>query len=66
MAFTVEQLNALRDAYAQGVLSVRWGDKAVQYDSRSEMKARIREMERELGLRSTGMQLRNIVVDTGH
>lgn len=66
MAFTVEQLNALRDAYAQGVLSVRWGDKAVQYDTRSEMRERIRELERELGLRSTGMQLRNIVVDTGH
>jgi hypothetical protein len=66
MAWTVEELNALKSAYAQGVLSVRWGDKSVQYDTGEQLKARIAELERELGVRPTGLRTRIIVVDPGY
>jgi hypothetical protein len=51
MAFTLEQLNKLKDAYAQGALKVRYGDKEVTYRSVSEMKQVIHDMEKALGLR---------------
>ncbi len=66
MAWTVEDLQALKDAYATGALSVRWGDKSVTYDSRESMRARIDDLERELGMRNKGLRVRQIVVDPGH
>lgn len=46
--YTQSQLDALRSAYAQGVLVVGHGDKRVQYRSLAEMKQLIGEMERDL------------------
>ena len=49
MAFTIEQLNALDDAIAQGVLEVKYADKTVTYRSLAEMM-RIRGLiERGIG-----------------
>lgn len=66
MAYTLEQLQALQDAYASGALTVRWADKSITYDSREQLKGRIAELERELGVKPTGMRKRIIVVDMGH
>ena len=53
MAATQGQLDALEDAYFQGVLTVEYGDKKVTYRSVEQMKQIINEMRRSLGL-STG------------
>jgi hypothetical protein len=65
MAWTQQQLDDLRSAYAQGALSVRWGDRSVQFATREDLAQRIREMEQELGLRPKGMQVRQVVVNQG-
>lgn len=50
MAFTQEQLDALEAAIAQGVKSVKYADKEVEYASLKDMLA-VRDMMREeLGL----------------
>lgn len=50
MAFTLQQLQALDDAIAQGVMQVTYGNKIVMYKSLDEM-LRVRNlMARELGL----------------
>lgn len=48
MAFTSAQLDALRDAYARGVTSVRHGDKTVTYASLEDMWRAIQRLERAL------------------
>ena len=48
--FTVENLNTLNAAIAQGALRVRYSDKEVQYRSLSDMLALRRLMRTELGL----------------
>lgn len=48
--YTLEQLEQLEKAIASGTLSVRHGDKAVQYQSLAEMRSVRAEMRRELGL----------------
>lgn len=48
MAYTQQQLDALRAAYARGALEVRYQDRAVRYQSREAMRAIIAEMEAEL------------------
>lgn len=48
MAWTQSQLDALKDAYARGVLSVGHGDKRVQYRSLQEMEQTIARIERAL------------------
>ena len=49
MAYTVDQLNSLDDAIAQGVLEVKYADKTVTYRSLNEMN-RIRGIiEKALG-----------------
>lgn len=53
MSFTLDQLNKLKAAYAQGVLKVRYGDKEVTYRSVAEMKQTIQDMEKALGLRKS-------------
>jgi len=53
MAVTREKLEAIEDAYYQGVLSLEYGDKKLTYRSAEKMKQIINEMRRSLGL-STG------------
>lgn len=50
MAFTLEQLEALETAIAQGARSVMYGNKQVMYNSTQEMLALRDTMRRELGL----------------
>ena len=54
MAFTIAQYNALCEAISQGALSVKYADKEVQYRSLDDMYRVKRDMERELGLGSSG------------
>lgn len=50
MAYTQQQLDALKAAIADGALVVKYGDKSTQYRSLDEM-IRIKEMmEDELGI----------------
>ena len=51
MAFTLEEYNNLKSAYAKGVLIVEYGDQKVTYVSGTEMRTRIQEIEAELGIR---------------
>lgn len=46
MAFTQEQLDALEEAIAQGVTTVAYGDKRVEYRSLQDM-IRLRDMMRK-------------------
>jgi len=50
MAWTSEQLIALETAIAQGIRTVRYGDKEVTYQTLDQMRALRREMRTELGL----------------
>ncbi len=53
MAYTIDQLNALDAAIAEGALTVKYQDKLVTYRSLDEM-IRIRKLMRdELGLNGT-------------
>lgn len=54
MSYTVDQLNALKAAYARGATRVRLGDEELQFESGAEMRRRIVDIERELGLSPTG------------
>lgn len=65
MVWTVEELDALRAAYASGATSVRWGDKSTTYDTRENLRRRIDELEQELGMKPKGMQRRIVVIDNG-
>lgn len=53
MAFTTEQLTALEEAYAQGVLTVEYSDKKVTYRTKKEMAELINEMKVSLGQKQT-------------
>ncbi len=48
MAFTTTELDALKAAYAAGVLSVRHGDKTVVYASMEDLWNAIQRIERSL------------------
>lgn len=48
MAFTSTQLDALREAYARGVTSVKHGDKVINYASMADLWAAIQRLERAL------------------
>lgn len=48
MAYTIEQYEATKKAYANGVASVTYGDKTVSYRSLDEMERIIKRMEAEL------------------
>lgn len=50
MPYTPEQLTALSDAIAQGVLTVEYADKKVTYRSLAEMKEILYDMKKDLGL----------------
>lgn len=51
MSYTLEQLEAIKAALAEGAKVVRWKDKWIEYRSFDEMKKIINEMETELGLK---------------
>lgn len=50
MAYTIEQYNALTAAIAQGVNTVKYADKELEYRSLEEMRSLKEEMEAELGI----------------
>lgn len=50
MAYTIEQLQQLEVALAQGVKEVQYGDKRVVYRDLSEMEVLRAKMRYELGL----------------
>jgi hypothetical protein len=57
MAYTIEDLNNLKDAIKEGVLEVEYSDKKVKYRSLAEM-FQIKDMiEQELGMRSKGARI---------
>lgn len=53
MAYTMDQLNALRAAIAQGARVVQYADKRVEYRSLAEMQQIERRMSAELEPAST-------------
>lgn len=46
--YTADQLQRLKDAYARGVLEIREGDTWLKYNSMSEMRQAINDMEAEI------------------
>lgn len=64
MSITAEQLEALRDALANGVRRVRFGDREVEYRSVEELKAAIAAAEAELAKSSETPMTRQILVST--
>lgn len=46
--YSIDEYNAIKTAYAQGVSVVRYGDKTVEYRSLSDMKKILSEIEAEL------------------
>ncbi|WP_370045490.1 MULTISPECIES: phage head-tail joining protein [Salipiger] len=48
MAYSQDQVDALRAALARGVTRVRMNGEEVQYGSLAEMRRQLREMEAEL------------------
>lgn len=48
MAWTQEQRDALAAAVASGVLTVRYGEKTITYQSLESMRALLSEMDRHL------------------
>lgn len=71
MAYTQAQLDALRAAYASGLLEVDYGGRRVRYQSRDAMRAIIAEIEaalspstatpaRTVGVFSSGLQTQRI------
>ncbi len=48
MPYTLEQLNALQDAIAQGVKKVKYSDKEVEYRDLDEMRKTLALMKAEL------------------
>jgi hypothetical protein len=64
MAYTEQQLQALRDALANGVRRVRFGDREIEYRSVEELKAAIAAAEAELAKTSDTPTVRQIRVST--
>ena len=48
MSFNLEQLKKLKEAYATGVLKVKFGDNEVVYKSEAEMRKTIEKLETEI------------------
>jgi hypothetical protein len=52
MAYTLEQLEILKGAIAEGALEVKYGDKWVKYRTLDDMLRIKSEIEKELGLQT--------------
>ena len=64
MPYTDEQLLALRNALANGVRRVRFGDREIEYRTVEELKAAIAAAEMELAKTSGSPMVRQIRVST--
>ena len=64
MAWTVDELNALKRAYASGIQQVKHGDNTVTYASMADMKAAIDEIEASISPRR-GPILKTYPTDRG-
>ena len=64
MPYTDEQLQALRNALANGVRRVRFGDREIEYRTVDELKAAIATAEAELAKSSGAPITRQIRVST--
>jgi len=65
MPYTEQQLQALRDALANGVRRVRFGGREVEYRTVEELQAAIATAEAELAKTSGTPVTRQIRVSTG-
>ncbi|HDS1220279.1 hypothetical protein NJH49_08950 [Stenotrophomonas maltophilia] len=52
MAFTKDQAVALEQAITAGVLSVRYADRTITYQSLDSMRRLLKQMRQELGMAS--------------
>lgn len=59
----IEELENLRRIYAEGLVSGRWADRSAQFGSREDLRQRIDELERDLGVIEKGHRRRVVVVD---
>lgn len=57
MAWTLEQLEALEEAIAKGVLTVKYSDKEIKYRSLDEMFQIRNQIRKALGLTKKGDRL---------
>jgi hypothetical protein len=64
MPFTQQQLDALRDALANGVRRVRFGEREVEYRTVEELREAIRMAEAELARTSGTAVTRQIRIST--
>ena len=64
MPYTQQQLQALKDALANGARRVRFGDREIEYRSVDELKAAIAAAEAELAKTSGTPTTRQIRVST--
>jgi hypothetical protein len=64
MPYTEQQLQALRDALANGVRRVRFGDREIEYRTIDELKAAIVAAETEIARASGKPIVRQIRVST--
>lgn len=66
MAYTLENYQKLKEAITNGVQSVSYGDKSVNYRSLAEMKEALKMMEAELFPERTPRRRRFGSVDRGY
>ncbi len=64
MPYTEQQLQALRDALANGVRRVRFGDREIEYRTIDELKAAIAAAEADVSKSSGAPVTRQIRVST--
>lgn len=55
MPFTQSELDALRRAFAKGVLEVSYDGQVVKYASGADLQKRIAKLEADLGQKSRGL-----------
>jgi len=56
--YTIDMLNAIKAAYAEGTKVFRYQDKWLEYRSLDEMQRIIKKLERELGVTPTNKSSR--------